>query len=367
MRWKRQWCVPAAVALCSLGIAGCIVGAVIDQAAFCRAWLCSYLFWLGLPLAGVTLVLVHDLSGGDWMATARPSLDAAIVTMPLASLAGIPALLGLSSLYAWTHPEPGLRNVFYLNPADFLIRYAIDVVLWNALAAFALWGPRSGRLPIRPALSWMSGVGLVVLAFSAGFASIDWILSLEPKFWSTIFTYTQAASWFNTGMAIVVLIVAWLGWPAGDRRRHMVDLSQILLATTIFWAYAEFMQFLIIWEENLKSEIPWYLKRLDSVWQPAIYVSATLGFVVPFFVLLWAPSKRNRAVVAIVCISIVLSRLAHTWLLVMPEFAEAPPFWLDAAAVLALGGAMVLLFAFGLRHAGRLAPAASPIWTAEHG
>jgi hypothetical protein len=367
MRRDPHWFGLGTAALGALGIIGCVVGAIIDPAAFCRAWLCSYLFWLGLPLAGITLVLVHDLSGGDWMATARPWLDAAIVTMPLASLAGILAFIALPSLYPWTHPAPDLTNVFYLNPTAFFIRYAIYVVLWNLLAAYALLGPRAGSLPIAPALSWISGVGLIVLAFSAGFASIDWILSLEPKFWSAIFTYTQGASWFNTGMAVVLLMVALVGWPDSERRRHMVDLSQILLATTIFWAYVEFMQYLIIWEENLKSEIPWYLKRLDSMWQPAIYVSPALGFVLPFFVLLWAPSKRNRAAVAIVCISILISRLASTWLLVMPEFTAPTPFWLDLAAILALGGAMVLLFALGLRYAHRPARAGIPIWTTRHG
>jgi len=367
MRRAPHWFAAAAAALGALGIFGCVVGAILDPAAFCRAWLCSYLFWLGLPLAGVTLVLVHDLSGGAWMAAARPALDAAIVTMPLASLAGILAFVGLPSLYDWTHPAPDLGNVFYLNPTAFFMRYAIYVVLWNLLAAFALWGPREGRAPIAPALSWISGVGLVVLAFSAGFAAIDWILSLEPKFWSAIFTYAQGANWFNTGMAIVLLTITRVGWPAGDRKQHMADLSQILLATTMFWAYVEFMQFLIIWEENLKTEIPWYLKRLDSVWRPAIYVSAVLGFVVPFFVLLWAPSKRNRVAVAIVCVCVLLSRLANTWLLVMPEFTAPTPFWLDIAAILALGGAMVLLFMFGLRYPRRLAFAAAPIWTADHG
>ena len=135
MRRDTRTIVLIVGALCALGVIGCVIGAFLDPAVFCRAWLCSYLFWLGVPFAGVTLVLVHDLSGGDWMATARPALNAAIVTMPLVSLAGIPAFVGLGNLYVWTHPAADLANVFYLNPAAFFIRYGIYVVLWNALAA----------------------------------------------------------------------------------------------------------------------------------------------------------------------------------------------------------------------------------------
>jgi hypothetical protein len=354
-------------ALGALGVAGCIIGALGDPTAFWRAWLCSYVFWLGLPLAGITLTLVHDLSGGAWMAAARPALTAAAATMPLASLAGIAAFVGLDSLYGWSQQPSDLPNLFYLNPDAFFIRYGAYVIVWNLLAAFVVWGPRLGGLPIAPALSWISGIGLIALALSASFAAIDWILSLEPKFWSSAFPYAQAASWFNTGMAIVLLTVAVSGWPAAERRKPMVDLSQILLATTIFWAYIEFVQFLIIWEENLKAEIPWYLKRLNSDWLPAIYVSAGLGFMVPFLVLLWAPSKRNRAVVGIVCALILISRIAHTWLLIMPEFSEPTPFWLDVAAILALGAVLLLPFAWALRYADRPAPATRPIWTADHG
>ena len=354
-----------AIVLGLLGVVGCVVGTIFDPAAFFRAWLCSYLFWLGVPLAGITLVLVHDLSGGEWMATARGPLTAAALTMPLASLAGIPAFIGLHSLYSWTHPAPDLGNVFYLNPVAFFIRYGCYVVVWNVMAAFVVFGPREGRLPISPALSWISGIALVALAFSTGFAAIDWILSLEPKFWSSIFPYTQPASWFNTGFALVLLTIALIDWPAVDRRKHMIDLTQILLATTIFWAYLEFMQFLIIWEENLKHEIPWYLKRLESVWHSAIYISAGLGFVVPFFVLLWAPSKRRRAIVATICALILISRLGNTWLLVMPEFDSGTSFWLDVAAVLALGGAMLLLFVFALRALPSIR-ARVPAWRVDH-
>ncbi|MBV8827272.1 MAG: hypothetical protein JO084_06935 [Bradyrhizobiaceae bacterium] len=367
MRGRATWLAPSAGALWALGIVGCVVGGLIDPAAFQRVWLCSFVFWLGLPLAGVTLVLVHDLSGGDWMETARPILDAAIATMPVASLAGIPSFVGLSSLYVWAHPDANLVNAFYLNVTGFFVRYAAYVIVWNLLAAFALWGPRQGKLPIAPAFSWISGIGLVVLAFSAAFASIDWILSLESTFWSSAFTYLQPASWFNTGMAIVLFAAALYGSPAPGRRDHMADLARILLATTIFWAYIEFIQLLVIWEENLKTEIPWYLTRLQSDWHFAAYVSAGFGFFVPFFVLLWTPSKRSRRVVATICGLIVISRVADVWLLIMPEFKQGTPFGLNIAALLALGGAMVLLFLLGLRYPHRLAPTAVMVWRADHG
>jgi hypothetical protein len=358
----------AALAALLLGVVGCAIGAAFGLTGFFRAWLCTYLFWLGLPLAGVTLVLVHDLSGGNWMATARPVLDAAILTMPLATLAGIPAFVGLHALYSWTHPAPSLGNTFYLNSTGFYLRYAIDVVLWNLLAAFALWGPRGEAAPIPPGLSWLSGLGLVVLAFSAGFASIDWIMSLEPAFWSSIFSYSVGAGWFNTGLGLVLFVIAVSGPALGGRRDHMADLAAILLATTIFWAYVEFMQFLIIWEENLKSEIPWYLLRIAGIWKAALYVSIGFGFVTPFFVLLWRPSKRSRAIVATISLLIVISRVAEKWWLVLPEFPNAGPFWLDAAAILALGGAMVLLFGAALRHRPLLNPGGWPAsGAADHG
>jgi hypothetical protein len=338
----------AALLALLLGVVGCAIGVAIDGTAFYPAWLCAFLFWLGLPLGGVTLVLVHDLTGGEWMATARPALNAAITAMPIATLAGIPAFVGLHSLYGWTHAS-GLDNAFYLNSTAFLVRYAGYIAVWNLLAAFALWGPRAAGDPIAPALSWLSAFGLILLAFSVSFAAIDWILSLQPKFWSSVFPMTIGANWFNTGFALVLLVVAVAQPPVGARRDHMADLAAILLATAIFWAYVEFVQFLIIWEEDLKSEIAWYLPRLHSLWRAALFVAVGLGFFIPFFTLLWRPAKRNRSVVAAVCTSIVISRVAYCWWLILPAPDIRSPLWLAAAAMLALGGVVLLAFIAALR------------------
>jgi Ni/Fe-hydrogenase subunit HybB-like protein len=287
--------------------------------------------------------------------------------MPLATLAGIPVMIGLAGLYPWTHPPPDLVNLWYLNPAAFYLRYACYVVLWNLLAAFALLAPRRGADPIAPALSWLSGIALILLAFSASFAAIDWILSLEPKFWSSIFPMIAGAGWFDSGMAIVLLAVVF-GAPDGDRRRRQTaDLAQILLATTIFWAYVEFMQFLIIWEEDLKSEIDWYLHRYDSDWQPAMFVAVALGFFAPLLILLWGPAKRSRAAVTLAALCICLGHLAATWWLVLPVLDGSPPFWLAAAAIIAPGALLLLLFLGALRYGPIGSHGGARTWKADYG
>jgi hypothetical protein len=301
-----------------------------------------------VPLAGVALVLVHDLSGGDWMGTARPPLDAAVATMPLATLAGIPAFAGLGRLYGWMHAPAGLANLWYLNAGGFVVRYAACVVLWNLLAGFALWAPRDRAMPIAPALSWLSGVGLVLLALSTGFAAIDWVLSVEPTFWSSIFPMLAGAGWFVTGLALVLLVIALTPLAIAGTRGHLADLAAILFAAVVLWAYLEFMQYLIVWEGNLAREVPWYLLRLSGGWRAVLWVSGGLGAAVPALVLLWTPCRRSRAAVAAVCLLVLLGRVADQAWLVLPA-SPTPPWWLFAAAILALGGAIVLVFATALR------------------
>lgn len=354
----------AALLALLLGAVGCAVGAALDRPAFFSAWLSACLFWLGVPLGAVTLVLVHDLTGGRWMAAARPALAAASATMPLATLAFLPMLAGLGQVYRWSGGQtPGLANAFYLNDGFFTLRYALDLVVWNALAAWALFAPRAGASGVPRGLSWISGIGLVLLAYTAAFAGIDWVMSLEPRFWSAVLPMIVSAGWFNTGLALAVLAVA-LQRPAAAPD-SLADLASILLATSIFWAYIEFCQYLIIWEENLKSEIVWYLPRIAGPWLAVIYAFAATGFVIPFFVLIWRPAKRSRAVVAAMAALIVLSRILYAWWLVLPQQATPGFGWVDLAALLAPGGALLLIFRRRLRH-GRLWPARRSL-EASHG
>jgi hypothetical protein len=347
---------PRLVAFLALlvGGAGCIFAGIADERAFFPAWLASFIFWIGLPLAGVTLILVHDLTGGRWMRTARPLLDAAAVLMPVATLAFLPLLAGLGHLYVWSEPgKPRLGNAFYLNDSFFIGRYALYFVLWNGAALWALAAPRDGAIGVAPALSWISAVGLLLLAFSATFASFDWVMSIEPRFWSSIFGMLWSANDFVTGLALLLLVLA-LRPPAAvamnPYRADMADLAAILLATTIFWAYCEFLQFLIIWEEDLRSEIPWYLHRMAGGWDAVMYAIAGAGFFIPFFVLLWTPTKKHRAAVAGIAALILLAHLVYDWWLILPDIRGTRFGWVDIAAFLALGGLLMLLFLVRLQH-----------------
>ncbi len=316
-------------------------------------------------------MLVHDLTGGNWMASGQAGSRRGDPDDAACDPRRDPGLCRSARFYSWTHPAPSLGNTFYLNQPMFYLRYGVYVVLWNLLAAFAFWAPRGEAAPIPPGLSWISGIGLVVLAFSTGFAAIDWILSLEPNFWSSVFSYIRPGRlvqhWACDGAASCMCSDG-PGDLATTPRPHGRSWPRILLATTMFWAYIEFMQFLIIWEENLKSEIPYYLHALPGSGEAAMYIWIGFGFIIPFFVLLWRPSKRNRAVVATICGLLVLSRVADIWWLVLPEFPQAGPFWLDVAAIAALGGAMVLIFAWAMRFGHLVKPGGWPMWKAAgHG
>lgn len=353
----------AALAVFVIGALGCAVGIVLRGDAFYPAWLCAFLFWLGLPIASVTLVLVHDLTGGRWMAIARPALEAAVSTMPLATLAGIAVMIGRAALYPWPSAG-GLGNAFYLNSGFFIVRYAIDVVLWNLLAAYALWAPRGIEIGVPPALSWLSAVGLLLLAYTGSFAAIDWVLSLDPHFWSAVFPMILGAGWFNTGLALVLIAVA-LAPASLIARERLADLAAILLATIIFWAYVEFCQYLIVWEEDLAHEIPWYLHRLSGGWETAAWGIGITGFLLPFWVLLWGPLKRSRAMVIAVCGLILLSRIAYIFWLALPGSAHRSLWWIDAAAVLALGGLVLLVFLRRLRLGPLPMPLRVRVWAAR--
>lgn len=351
--FRRARLVGLACILCG-GIATAIGGA-IAPAAFFSAWLAAFCYWLSVPLGALALLIIHNLTGGKWEAVARLPLEAGAATMPLFILAFLPILAGLSSLYPWVRPlSPPLPNAWYLNLDFFGVRAAIYFIIWDLLAFWQL------RRPASTATSQaISGIGLILLGCSVTWAAIDWIMSIEPRWFSSVYGMMVGSGAFVLALAVVLIAIVALRAP-GDAAfsSHLANLATILLAVDIFWAYTAYSQWLIIWEENLKSEIPWYLLRLRPFWRDLVLAIIALNLAVPLFSLVWTPAKRRPGLVLAVCVLLLIGSMLQFWWLILPPFASASLFWIAPAAMIGLGGLWLWLFLWRLEH-GRWLPDAA--------
>jgi hypothetical protein len=343
----------AALIAAILGGIASLVGAALDPHAFFPAWLAAFSYWLSLPLGALALLLIHNLTGGEWHAVARAPLAAATALMPLFILAFLPILIGLHDLYPWTQAQfDSVANRWYLNLDFFGIRAGIYFLVWNF---FAFWQLRVAAAVPRSQL--LSAFGLILLAISVTWAAIDWIMSIEPDWFSSIFGMIIGSGEFVLALAFaLVVIVAFRGdegLPEREEavRRHLANLATIFLAVDIFWAYSSFSQWLIVWEENLTSEIPWYLERLRPFWRAVVLALVFLNLLVPLFALVWTSAKRRPALVRNVCISVLIGGALQSWWLILPHFpGHDGLIWLAPATMIALGGLWLWLFLWRLEH-----------------
>jgi hypothetical protein len=351
----RCWRVAALIAAIAGGIAS-IGGAALDPHAFFPAWLAAFSYWLSLPLGALALLLIRNLTGGEWYAVAHAPLAAAAALMPLFILAFLPILVGLHDLYPWTQLRPeNLPNHWYLNLHFFGIRAALYFLVWNF---FALWQLRRVTDGRRSPL--LSAFGLILLGVSVTWAAIDWIMSIEPDWFSSVFGMMIGSGEFVLALAFALVVIVAFRSAEGSAddafQRHLANLATILLAVDIFWAYTSFSQWLIIWEENITSEIPWYLERLRPFWRTVFLIVIFLDLAVPLFALVWTPAKRRPTLVRNVCIALLMGGMLQNWWLILPHFrGQAAMFWLAPATMIGLGGVWLWLFLWRLERGRWLA------------
>ena len=254
----------------------CLVSLLTDRAQFFRSYLVAYMFWLGVPLGCLGLVMIHHLVGGTWGFVIQRSLESAIRTFPVMALLFLPLLFGLPDLYVWAHPEVVahdpvlLQKAAYLNIPAFIVRAVLYFTVWQVVGFFlSRWSQEQDRTAdpaLTQRLQTLSGPGLILYGLTVTFSAIDWLMSLEPRWYSSIFgmlfmvshgllalTFVIGAAYFLSRREPLSRIIApWV----------FHDLGNLLLAFVMLWAYMSFSQFLIIWVENLQHEIPWYLHRM---------------------------------------------------------------------------------------------------------
>jgi hypothetical protein len=349
----------------AVGAAVSLAGAYLDIRQFLQSYLMAYMLCLGVTLGCLALGMVHQLSGGAWGVVIRRPIGAATRTLPVMTVLFLPIALGMRYLYVWTsadlvaHDEVLRHKQLYLNTPFFLVRAALYFTVWNALAYFlnrwSLRQDQTAEVKLARRMQMLSGGGLLAYGFTITFASFDWLMSLEPHWFSTIYGVLIMGGQGLSALAFLIVALVWLSRRAPLDRivvaAHFHDLGNLMLAFVMLWAYFSFSQYLIIWSGNLPAEIAWYMHRLETGWRAVGMTLIAVHFVVPFVVLLSRQVKRQPDLLLKVAVFVLLARLIDLFWLIAPEFHQhgIVVSWLDVLLPLALGAIWVGCFIWQLR------------------
>jgi hypothetical protein len=348
-----------------------LLGMVLAAQRFFPSYLVAWLFCLGISLGGMAILLVHQLTGGVWGFPLRPPLQAAMETLPLLALLCVPLLFRLDSLYPWARPDTVAasallqQKIWYLDLAFFRWRTVIYFALWLAIAYYLSRGlvhasrdaAANGR-----GLRGVASAGLIVYGLTITFAATDWVMSLTPVWRSSEFGLLVGEGEMLSAFSFALLCLAWAPReplaPALDAELYH-DLGNLLLMFVLLWAYLAFMQYLVIWSEDLPGEIAWYLPRLAGSWRGVGISVIVLHFALPFVLLLSPRIKRRLPLLAAVAGTLLFAHLADVFWQVMPAFRPhgLSLQWSDCSALAGVGG--LWLAAFLWRYAALRRPAAS--------
>ena len=290
--------------------------------ALLQSYLFAWLFFLSIALGCFALLAIHGLTGGRWGEAIRAPLLAAIGAIPVLAILFLPVAIGVNLLFHWSiHPV-------YFSVPFFMLRALIYFACWVVLSIVTV---RRRSVPY-------PGAMLVLYVVTVTFASWDWMMSLEPKWWSTMYAMDILASQSVAALAAIILFVTYLRiardvWP---------DLGNLLLAALMFWAYLEFSQFLIIWSGNGKQEIAWYLSRTQTSWRWIALLLVVFAFFGPLLALLFRSAKRSASVLATIAGVTLFTQLLKLFWTIAPAFRPRGFLigWFDIPALLVLGAVL---------------------------
>lgn len=341
-----------------------LLGLWLTPTQFFQSYLTGYMFVLGLTLGCLALGMVHQLSGGAWGVVIRRPIGAASRVLPVLTVLFLPIVVGMHHLYEWTnadlvaHDEILQHKHAYLNTPFFLVRAATYFLVWNGLSyflnAWSLEQDRTGDPRLARRMQLTSAGGLVAYGLTITFASFDWLMSLEPHWFSTIYGVLIIGGQGLSAMAFLIVALVWLSRrpPLDDIvvPSHLHDLGNLLLAFVMLWAYFSFSQYLIIWSGNLPEENVWYLHRSVGGYELVVLVLMGLHFAVPFGLLLSRDIKQRKQRLMWLVAWLLAMRLVDCYWLAMPAIfpGKLTVPWQLPAAVAAIGGFWVAIFSWRL-------------------
>ena len=299
----------------------------IDPRALLASWLATWWFVTGALLGGLANVWLHQLTGGRWGEAIRPPLLRAARWLPLACLLFLPVLAGMRWLYPWAAPgavvEPhtGFRS-WWLSPVPWAVRSVAVLLLWSVLA----WIETRAR----SRSSGRAAACLLAYVLSVSVAAVDWIMALQPEWYSSVFGWLAGTGQMLAGLALAVLLM--------DReaaRERLPDLGNLLMMYVLTWAYLAYVQFLIIWAADLPREISWYLRRGTPGWRAVAWLLAITHGAGPLVILLSRRAKTAPRLLGALAAGLLAAHLLDCWWLVLPSIAGLSRHWLWQAPLAA--------------------------------
>ncbi|MBZ5523490.1 MAG: hypothetical protein LAP21_14750 [Acidobacteriia bacterium] len=339
---------------------------------FLRSWLVAFMFWLGMTIGPLALLMLQYVTGGNWGRIGRRFWEAATNCLWLTFLFWLPIAWGMKLLYPWATwtreqaiHELGFKGSWYLRPEGFWEKGLLFFAIWYAFAWYLRrWSKREeegltdGVKFIR--VQHVSGVGIMVYALTVTFAATDWVSSLNPYWFSSVWGMLFIVGEVLTTFAFTIWLLAKFSLVEPVSRvmtpERLHDFGKLMFAFVVLWAYLSFSQWIIIWSGNLTEEIKWYLDRIRGNWQIVAISLILLHFAFPFFIMLSRNLKRNMGRLVWIALLILFMRYVDLFWLVQPKFHTAGnvepmnymSILMTAASALAMGGLWLALFFWNL-------------------
>ena len=340
------------------------LGAWLRPDEFFRAYLLAFMAWLGVTLGSMAILMLRHLTKGAWGMVIRRILGAAMRCVPLMVALFIPLLFGIRRLYIWARPLDAIADKHlrehlqeitrtYLTVNGFIVRAAIYFAIWWALSFFLTkWSAEQDHPPMRDnsaRFKALSGPGLILYGFTITFAAIDWIMSIDPSWISTIFGLSFLIGQVLSALcfAVVVERILFRYKPMSELLKpdQVHDHGNFMLAFIMVWAYFAFSQWLIIWAGNLPEEITWYMRRLHGGWGYVGLFLVLFHFAVPFVILISRPFKRDITRLVWLAVWLLLMRYVDLFWIIEPNFSTTFNLtWLDVVVPIAMGGLWLAYF-----------------------
>jgi len=351
-----------------VGVVGIVLAIVLglrNPQQFYHSYLYAFVFWAAIPLGCLGILNLHHLTGGWWGLPIRRIVEAGSRTLPFVFVLFLPVLAGMGKLYLWAQPaaveaDPLLQyKKPYLNPSFFTVRTVIYFAIWILLMFLQnKWSKEQDRTAdpaLKNRMSSLAGPAFILWAVMVTLAAVDWVMSLEPHWFSTIYGMVFMLIDGLTAMSFAVFVVRRLydQEPLKDcvEPKRFLDLGNLMLAMLLLLTYMSFDQLLIVWSGNLKTEIPWYTQRVFGGWAPVAAILIVGHFFVPFFLLLQRGVKRRLNVLALVAAWLMVLSMLNIYWHIAPAFdTHAPHFHLlDFLALIGVGGLWVGVFLWQLK------------------